>query len=60
MPVYGYARVSTDRQTLEAQIEQLTGQKPIMTPRQARFQIVDLVATMRPLTKCICVSYEFG
>ncbi|MBV9735254.1 MAG: acetolactate synthase large subunit [Acidisphaera sp.] len=29
----------------------LTGQKAIMTARQARFQIVDVVATMRPLTK---------
>src|ERR1700743_3696144 len=29
----------------------ITGQKPIHTSRQARFQIVDIVATMRPLTK---------
>lgn len=29
----------------------LTGQKAIMTARQARFQIVDVVSTMRPLTK---------
>ncbi len=29
----------------------LTGQKGIMTSRQARFQIVDVVATMRPITK---------
>ncbi|EWY38254.1 acetolactate synthase [Skermanella stibiiresistens SB22] len=29
----------------------ITGQKPIMTARQARFQIVDVVASMRPLTK---------
>ena len=29
----------------------ITGQKPILTARQARFQIVDMVATMRPLTK---------
>ena len=29
----------------------ITGQKPILTARQARFQIVDIVATMRPLTK---------
>ncbi len=29
----------------------LTGQKPIMTARQARFQVVDVVASMRPLTK---------
>src|ERR671911_1326030 len=29
----------------------ITGQKGIMTSRQARFQIVDVVATMRPLTK---------
>src|SRR5215468_1638584 len=29
----------------------ITGQKPIMSSRQARFQIVDVVATMKPLTK---------
>ena len=29
----------------------ITGQKAIMTFRQARFQIVDIVATMKPLTK---------
>jgi acetolactate synthase I/II/III large subunit len=29
----------------------LTGQKPIMTAKQAKFQVVDIVATMRPLTK---------
>jgi acetolactate synthase-1/2/3 large subunit len=29
----------------------ITGQKPILSSRQARFQIVDVVATMRPLTK---------
>jgi acetolactate synthase-1/2/3 large subunit len=29
----------------------LTGQKAIMTAKQARFQIVDVIATMRPLTK---------
>ncbi len=29
----------------------ITGQKPILQSRQARFQIVDTVATMRPLTK---------
>jgi acetolactate synthase-1/2/3 large subunit len=29
----------------------ITGQKPIRTSRQARFQIVDVVAAMRPLTK---------
>jgi acetolactate synthase-1/2/3 large subunit len=29
----------------------VTGQKPIMSGEQARFQIVDVVATMRPLTK---------
>ena len=29
----------------------LTGQKPIRHSRQARFQIVDVVAAMRPLTK---------
>ena len=29
----------------------ITGQKGILTSRQARFQMVDIVATMRPLTK---------
>ncbi len=29
----------------------ITGQKPILSSRQARFQIVDIVGTMRPLTK---------
>jgi acetolactate synthase-1/2/3 large subunit len=29
----------------------LTGQKPIKNSRQGRFQIVDIVGTMRPLTK---------
>ena len=29
----------------------ITGQKAIMTAKQARFQIVDVVASMRPLTK---------
>ncbi|MGF7208911.1 acetolactate synthase-1/2/3 large subunit [Skermanella aerolata] len=29
----------------------LTGQKGIMSSQQARFQIVDMIATMRPLTK---------
>jgi acetolactate synthase-1/2/3 large subunit len=29
----------------------ITGQKAIMSSRQARFQIVDIVATMKPLTK---------
>ena len=29
----------------------ITGQKPIRSARQARFQIVDIVGTMRPLTK---------
>ncbi|MCW3473450.1 acetolactate synthase large subunit [Limobrevibacterium gyesilva] len=29
----------------------ITGQKPIRSGRQARFQIVDVVATMKPLTK---------
>src|SRR4029453_9164692 len=29
----------------------LTGQKAIMSSRQARFQIVDVVASMKPLTK---------
>ena len=29
----------------------ITGQKAIMTRRQARFQIVDVVASMKPLTK---------
>jgi acetolactate synthase-1/2/3 large subunit len=29
----------------------ITGQKPIRSARQARFQVVDIVAAMRPLTK---------
>ncbi len=29
----------------------ITGQKPILTSRQARFQVVDVIAAMRPLTK---------
>src|SRR4029079_1010784 len=29
----------------------LTGQKQILTARQARFQIVDVIASMKPLTK---------
>ncbi|HLS68321.1 MAG TPA: acetolactate synthase large subunit [Kiloniellales bacterium] len=29
----------------------ITGQKPVMTAEQARFQIVDIIASMRPLTK---------
>jgi acetolactate synthase-1/2/3 large subunit len=29
----------------------VTGQKAIMSSQQARFQIVDMVATMKPLTK---------
>ncbi len=29
----------------------VTGQKPIMSAKQARFQIVDIVASMKPLTK---------
>ncbi len=29
----------------------ITGQKPILSSRQARFQVVDIVAAMRPLTK---------
>ena len=29
----------------------LTGQKPIMSAKQAKFQIVDVVASMKPLTK---------
>src|SRR5690348_11227783 len=29
----------------------LTGQKAIMSSRQARFQIVDVIASMKPLTK---------
>ncbi|MFC4726211.1 acetolactate synthase large subunit [Glycocaulis abyssi] len=29
----------------------ITGQKPVMSARQARFQIVDIVASMKPLTK---------
>ena len=29
----------------------ITGQKPILSSRQARFQVVDIVSAMRPLTK---------
>ena len=29
----------------------ITGQKPILQSRQGRFQIIDMVATMKPLTK---------
>jgi len=29
----------------------ITGQKGILSSRQARFQIVDVIATMKPLTK---------
>src|SRR5215468_3425940 len=29
----------------------ITGQKAIMSSRQARFQIVDVIASMKPLTK---------
>src|SRR6201999_1936274 len=29
----------------------ITGQKPILSSRQARFQVVDIVSTMKPLTK---------
>jgi acetolactate synthase I/II/III large subunit len=29
----------------------ITGQKPVMSARQARFQIVDIIASMKPLTK---------
>jgi acetolactate synthase-1/2/3 large subunit len=29
----------------------ITGQKPILSSRQARFPVVDIVSTMRPLTK---------
>src|SRR6186713_2616003 len=29
----------------------ITGQKPIKSARQARFQVVDIVGAMRPLTK---------
>jgi acetolactate synthase-1/2/3 large subunit len=29
----------------------ITGQKPMMSAKQARFQIVDIVASMKPLTK---------
>jgi acetolactate synthase-1/2/3 large subunit len=32
----------------------LTGQKPIKTSKQGQFQIVDIVGTMRPLTKSTC------
>ena len=34
----------------------LTGQKGIMSSRQARFQIVDVVSAFKPLTKCRCRS----
>ena len=30
----------------------VTGQKPIRSSQQARFQIVDMVATMKPLSLC--------
>src|SRR5687768_10533523 len=29
----------------------ITGQKPLMSAKQARFQIVDVIASMKPLTK---------
>jgi acetolactate synthase I/II/III large subunit len=29
----------------------ITGQKPVMSAKQARFQIVDIIASMKPLTK---------
>src|SRR5690606_9800751 len=29
----------------------ITGQKPVMSAKQARFQIVDIVSSMKPLTK---------
>src|SRR3954465_11060238 len=29
----------------------ITGQKPVLSSRQARFQVVDVVAAMKPLTK---------
>jgi acetolactate synthase-1/2/3 large subunit len=32
----------------------ITGQKGVLSSRQARFQIVDVVAAMRPLTKLSC------
>src|SRR5258707_12254464 len=32
-------------------LDMITGQKAIPSSRQARFQIVDIVATIRPLTK---------
>ena len=38
----------------------ITGQKAIMTARQARFQIVDIVATMKPLTKMLAPDRERG
>ena len=33
------------------ELGQITGQKPIHSSRQAQFQIVDVIASMRPLTK---------
>ena len=38
----------------------ITGQKAIMTARQARFQIVDIVATMKPLTKAVAPDRQRG
>ena len=38
----------------------ITGQKAIMTARQARFQIVDVIASMKPLTKIDAPDRERG
>src|SRR4051812_49522377 len=35
----------------------ITGQKAIMTARQARFQIVDVIASMKPLTKMTVITH---
>jgi DNA invertase Pin-like site-specific DNA recombinase len=53
MPVYGYARVSTDGQTLEAQLEQLKAAGAIKTFREkvsgARSDRTELARMMRSL-----------
>ena len=38
----------------------ITGQKAIMSSRQARFQIVDMVATMRPLDQVVAPDRQHG
>ena len=38
----------------------ITGQKGIMSSRQARFQIVDMIATMKPLTKSHAPDRQHG